>query len=478
MKKIYLLVLIIASFITSCDKDFGDINVDTKKPSKVSPGALFSFASKSLANEMTSSNVNINIFRMLAQQWTETTYTDEANYDLANRNIPQNFWNDIYLNVIKSLNETQRLIPLQDVVLEASKVVQTNQDACSEILNVYAFSVLVNTYGNIPYTDALNSDNVYPKYDDAATIYTDLFKRLDAAIAKINVGEGGFGDNDLLYGGDMSGWKTFGYSLKLKMGMMLADANPTTAKTIVEAAADNALKDNAGNVAFHYLSAPPNTNPIWVDLVQSGRKDFVAANTVVDAMIALNDPRIPLYFTKDAAGAYSGGIYADNNNYATFSKPSTKITAADFEALFIDAAEVQFLLAEAVERGMNVKGTAKEHYDAAITASIMYWGGSSTDVATYLAQPKVAYTTATGNYKQKIGTQKWLGLYNRGFDAWIEWRRFDYPILTPPSGMTQDDIPKRYTYPVQEQNLNTANFNAAASAIGGDKVSTKLFWDK
>ncbi len=476
MKKIYLLMLFVASFSMSCKKDFGDINIDKKKPSEVPPGALFSFATKSLTDDLNNTNVNVNIFRMLAQQWTETTYIDEANYDLATRDIPQNFWNNIYLNTIKSLNEVQRLIPLQGALV--GKDVLTNQDACAEILNVYAFSVLVNTFGNIPYTQALDPENVYPKYDDAATIYTDLLKRLDAAIAKIKATEAGFGDNDLLYGGDMAGWKTFGYSLKLKLGMILADSNPTTAKSVVEAAAPKALMSNADNVAFHYLTAPPNTNQVWVDLVQSGRKDFVAANTLVDAMIALHDPRIPQYFTEDAKGLYSGGIYAASNNYSTFSKPSHTVSAPDFEALFIDAAEVQFLLAEAVERGMSVGGTAASHYEAAIRASIEYWGGTKADADEYLAQPTVAYATAKGNYKQKVGTQKWLALYNRGFDAWTEWRRFDFPILTPPSGMTQNDIPKRFTYPVQEQNLNTANFNAAAAAIGSDKVSTKLFWDK
>jgi Starch-binding associating with outer membrane len=476
MKKIYVFFFLIAFATISCEKDFGDININTKKPSQVPPQALFAFATKSLTNEMTNSNVNTNIFRMLAQQWTETTYVDEANYDLASRDIPQNFWNNIYLNVIKSLNETKRLIPDQGILV--SKGIQANQDACTEILSVYAFSVLVNTFGNIPYTEALNSDNIYPKYDDAATVYTDLLKRLDAAISKIKETDGGFDANDLLYGGNMAGWKTFGNSLKLRLGMMLADVNPALAKTAVESASTHALTDNHDNVTFHYLSAPPNTNQVWVDLIQSGRGDFVAANTIVNTMTALNDPRIPHYFTKDAKGEYSGGIYAAPNNFATFSKPSSTITAPDFEALYIDAAEVHFLLAEAAERGMTIKGTAKEHYDEGIKASIEYWGGSSSDADTYLAQPSVDYATAKGDYRQKIGIQKWLALYNRGFDAWTEWRRLDYPILTPPKNKTQDDIPKRYSYPVQEQNLNTKNYNAASTAVGGDNVKTKLFWDK
>ena len=139
--------------------------------------------------------------------------------------------------------------------------------------------------------------------------------------------------------------------------------------------------------------------------------------------------------------------------------------------------EVEFFLAEAVARGYNVGGTADTHYNNAITASILWWGGSAVQAAAYLAQPSVAYATAAGNYKQKIGTQKYLALYTRGWDEWIEVRRLDYPVLVAPSSALTA-FPVRYTYPVNEQNLNTTNYNAAATAIGGDKVITKLFWDK
>ena len=89
----------------------------------------------------------------------------------------------------------------------------------------------------------------------------------------------------------------------------------------------------------------------------------------------------------------------------------------------------------------------------------------------------MAYATAAGDWKQKIGTQKWIALYNRGFEGWTEWRRFDYPVLVaPPQAVT--DIPIRLSYPVQEQTLNAASYNAAAAAIGGDDVRTRLFWDK
>lgn len=462
--------------LVSCDKDFGDLNVDKKRPAEVAPGALFANAQKALVDIMTTPNVNQNIFRMLAQQWTETTYTDEANYDLATRNIPQNFWNTIYLGVLKNLTESQRLIPDQDPIFFPADV-QTNQHACAEIMSVYAWSTLVNTFGDIPYSQALDIDNVYPVYDDAATVYADLLERLDNAVNSIKVSAGGFGSNDLLYGGDMQGWTNFGRSLQLRLAMTLADVDAAGAKLIVERVASQAITSNADNAYFYYLSAPPNTNPVWVDLVQSGRKDFVAANTLVDAMNALTDPRVPYYFTVDNAGGYTGGTYGASNNFATYSKPNDRLIAPDYESILFDAAETHFLLAEAVERNMNVGGTAAGHYEAAIRTSMEYWGVPNNQVNAYVAKADVAYATAAGDWKQKIGHQKWIALFNRGFEAWTEWRRLDYPVLVAPPD-AESDVPVRYTYPVQEQTINADNYTDAASAVGGDVVGTKLFWDK
>ena len=137
-------------FMVSCDKDFGDLNVDKKKPSNVAPGALFATSQKEFTDLMTNSNVNRNIFRLISQYWTECTYFDEAQYDLATRNIPQNFWNIMYVNVLKNVDEAQRLIPLQNPALFPAAV-QANQNACAEILNVLGYSTLVNLFGNVPY---------------------------------------------------------------------------------------------------------------------------------------------------------------------------------------------------------------------------------------------------------------------------------------------------------------------------------------
>lgn len=474
MKKIIIILLSIVALTTSCNRNITDLNIDPKNPSSAPSYALFTNAQRTLMNTLTSSNVNLNIYRLIVQYWQETTYTDESNYDLATRDINDAVWDALYRDVLRDFQEAKTLIPT-DV---ANADVQKNELAITDILEVVTWYYLVTTYGDIPYSEALDINNPFPKYDDAKTIYGDLLARLDADISALNTASGSFETADIIYNGDIAAWKLFANSFKLKMGMTIADVDNESAKTTVESAvAAGVFTSNDDNAVFRYLSTPPNTNPIWVDLVQSGRKDFVGASTIINTMGTLDDPRINAYFTIDANGGYSGGNPGESSNYATFSKPAETITAPDFPASLLDYSEVEFLLAEAIERGYNVGATAAIHYNKAVTASVVEWGGTEADASSYLSQPSVNYTTATGTYKEKIGTQKWIALYNRGWDAWIEWRRLDYPQLAP-AASALSDIPLRYPYPVNEQNVNRLNYEAASAAIGGDDVTTKLWWDK
>jgi hypothetical protein len=380
--------------------------------------------------------------------------------------------------VISDLRESKRLLNEDELLAADDRTVQLAQ---IDIVEIYAWSVLVTTFGNVPYSESFDFQNPVPVYDDASTIYNDLLTRLDGALSSLAVNGTGFQVADLLYSGDLDGWKKFGNSLKLKMGMLLADVDNTKAKSLVEAAAPNAFTSNEDNARFPYLTSPPNNNQISANLnpTFSTRQDYVIASAFIDTMNDRNDPRRPFYFTM-VDGEYIGGNYGFANAYADFSHVSDKIMAPDFEALLLDYSEVEFLLAEAIERGYTVGGTAAEHYNAAVTASILYWGGTAGDVTTYLAQSNVSYASAAGTYKEKIGVQKWIALNNRGIDAWIEWRKFDYPALLPPSGGSVPvglQMPVRLIYPINEQTLNGENRTAAASAIGGDVATTKLWWD-
>ena len=472
MKK-YILILSSLFLVFSCtDEDYKELNQDPINPTEVSALSLYNQATVSLFDQMESTNVNRNIFRMLSQYWTETTYTDEANFDLNNRSIPDTHWSILYRNVLFNLKDAKQKI-MDDAVLSDSE--KTGRVGQIEILEVYTWQILVDTFGDIPYTQALlNFENLTPEYDDAATIYSDLFTRLDAAIAKTSSGSG-FGDVN--YNGDMDAWTMLGNSLKLKMAMRIADVNPGTAQSkAVEAVNAGVFMSNEDNFTIPYQTASPNTNPLWEDLVQSGRSDFVVANTIVDYLNELNDPRRSEYFDNNLEEGYVGGPYGDNNSFTSYTHIGAKMHDPTFRGQLMDFSEVSFYLAEAAARGWAVGGSAEEHYNNGIMASMNDWGISESAAMDYLNQSSVAWNTAEGDWKQKIGMQMWIAMYNRGFEGWSTWRKFDYPPLNLPA-ISELPVPLRYTYPQDEQTLNRTNWTAASTAIGGDEQQTPIFWD-
>ena len=140
----------------------------------------------------------------------------------------------------------------------------------------------------------------------------------------------------------------------------------------------------------------------------------------------------------------------------------------------MSATEVNFYLAEAAQRWQL--GNAQTLYSAAITASFEQWGLTS-DAAAYIS----AHPYDSSNWQKSLGEQAWVALYNQPLTAWNSWRRLDFPVLSPAVyavPAAEGKVPVRMVYSSREASTNGANVAAAAAAIGGDKMSTKLFWDK
>jgi hypothetical protein len=468
MRNYLLSLLCIAFVLTSCEID-ESLNTDQKNPSEVPASGLFTNALKNMGNQMNSCSVNENVFRLYAQYWAQTTYPDESQYNQITRNIGGNMWSTMYRDVLQDLKGAKELI-----TAEGGNQAQLG---IIKFMEVYAYSVLVDTFGNVPFTEALNPENPSPKYDDAAGIYTALATQLDEAIGDLNNGTGFSESQDIAYAGNITQWRQAAISLKLRMAMRLADSNPSISRTMAESAfMAGPIVANADNFGINYLSSAPNTNPLWVSLVQSGRKDFVAANTLVDAMNPNNDPRLSSFFQM-YEGAYVGGTYGNANGASSNSDLSELIKTPDFKGDLITAAEVHFLLAEAAARGYSVGGSVEAYYNSAIEVSMEEWGISLTDTATYIELPEVAYATANGDWMQKIGSQKWVAMYNNGYEGWTTWRLFDLGLNGPVVDGVTLDIPTRFLYPVSEATLNGSQYDTAAAAIGGDFKTTTLFWD-
>ncbi|MVT06781.1 SusD/RagB family nutrient-binding outer membrane lipoprotein [Chitinophaga tropicalis] len=477
--------LLLACFVTAGCNKLENMNIDPTKPVNTEPAYLLTGAEKSAMDILYSGLQNGFIGSHFAQYWSGNTRTNDSQY-LLDENNNTALWNTMYTVVIHNLNEIIRLAQT-DPPQDSSAV---NQIAISYILKTWAFQILTDTYGNVPYSDAVKGDaNIQPKYDDARAIYTGLLDTLQQQLAVMDENRPGFGSGDVIFNGDVAAWKKLGHSLALRLAIRLADADPATAKSVIEANYTNAMTSNADNAQFQYLTTAPNKYP--QNDSERDILDFFVSATMVDYLKATEDPRLEVYVRPAADGSgYVGmpyGTAASNpsrKSSDSYSWPGTRIYAADMVGILMTYPEVEFILAEAAARGMAV-GDAATHYNAGVTSSLEYWGITNTDtVNSYLA--RVPYTA--GDWRNVIGTQKWLALYPQGFQGWFERTRLDFKkpdgtdlFIAPVDGSLDQNVtfvPFRLTYPTAEQQQNTIHYQEAASAIGGDTKGTRLFFNK
>lgn len=481
MKKIIIPILL-GTLLASCSTD--DVNMDSHAAYTTLPSSLVTNAQKELSDYVNTCSVNENNFRLTMQYWQETTYVEESNYNFTNRNVPNQIFIDNYVNVLNSLVQAKNLINAYQPVPSEEQTWPTtkkNQLAVIDIMQVYTYQGLVDTFGNIPYSQANQlGSNVAPAYDDAAGIYSNLISRLQQDIAVIDVNGGlnsasdDFSSADVFYSGDLSAWKTFGNSLLLKLGIAIADSNPTLAQQTATLAINNGVMTSSANdCKFQYLSGSPNYSPIYENVKASNRNDFVGGKTLVDYMNANNDTRIAKYFKPvGSTGSYIGQSIGLPASFSSFSAPGTFAYTPTTPGILMNYTEVAFYLTEASAR-WGIGGSPATNYANAITASFADWGISA-DAAAYIA----AHPYNATNWKQSVGQQAWVAMYNQPLVSWNFWRRLDYPVLQPAAAATINSVPMRMSYPTSEYQTNGANVSAASSAIGGDLLTTKVFWDK
>jgi hypothetical protein len=240
--------------------------------------------------------------------------------------------------------------------------------------------------------------------------------------------------------------------------------------------ADQALLAWTGNGATN------NDNPIYENTVEGQRDDQRMSKTLVDTLISLNDPRLPISAepTQHYQDSAKGPVYAGQPTglsasaaaelgYYT-SRIGQAVRQANTPSLLMTYAEYEFILAEAAQRGWSVPGTAAQHYNAGITAALEQYGIPSADIAAYLAQPQVVYNPTTG--LQQIALQKWISFFTMGLEAYTEYRRTGVPNLQPGPEAVTSTVPRRITYPEQEQSFNDVNRKAAIARQGADDLLT------
>jgi len=499
----------------SCTKDFKSLNTNPNAPAFVPTSYLLACAQKGIADFSWDRWWNASDGMVLAQYYAENTYTTESQ-EFYRANITKQYWGAFYAGSITDPGSPNVTVAgmksLQTIIDECNTSPSlyspsgaiNNQKAVAFILEAWTFQMLTDVWGDIPFSQALKDVNLtQPKYDKQSDVYNGIISMLDSATSLIDVTKTDL-QGDLMYNGSMAQWQKFANSLRLRVAIRIADRNPTLAGAQINKAINatgGIFASNTDNAIFTYISSAPNYNPLYYDRFISGRQDFCASNTIINVMNNLTDGRIGAYF--DPVGGsgttYTGRPFGQNPGdagtiqIAQVSQPSgaanpsaTGVAAyptlsATAPTVFLDYAETQFILAEAVERGF-VGGSAQSYYDAGIDASFTWWTGSAAP-SSYHTQAGVNYATLKSGgqtYKQIIGAQKWLALYMQGMQGWIEWRRLDFGILVQPVDgyiPPATSLPVRMLYPFDESSLDGTGYQQAISDQGPDLQSTKVWWD-
>jgi len=455
---------------TACG-NLTEINTNPNGPVDVPPPSILPSGIQRVVDVVDGVNsLNIRGGGLWVQYYSEIQYRDEDKYIV--RPGTSGGW-ELYAS---SSNASGALEDFQRMIDKGVAVNTPNWAAAGRIMKSYAFGAMTDAMGDIPYSEALKgSANLTPKYDTQRDIYTALFVDLTTASQQIDPAGIGFPTGDLLYNGDMTKWRKFANSLRLRLAMHLTNRDAATAAAQAQAAVTaGVFQSNADNATLLYLSVAPNQNPIYTDAHVNNRDDYGLSKTYVDSLKSWNDPRLPVFaqVNKDtilANRTYQGlpnGLN-DGEGPALFyisrigsnwrETPNAPLSLMTYsEGLFLEA--------EAAERGW-IAGSAATLYTNAIRASMEQYGIATAAIDAYVAQPRVVYAGGAAGLTQ-IAYQKWVSLYMQGIEAWTEVRRTGVPVLVPGPRAVLTSIPERLPYEDQELVLNKASVDAAVSAQG------------
>lgn len=497
------LSLICWLFAVSCDDSFDEINTNSVDPTQIDQVFILNSA---IIGASYSNGPLIYEMGIVQQIITPNSgVLTGANYNQDNRNATENMWNDYFVSVIR---DTRDLI--NQVEGEPQRVNLVNM---ARIIQAFAFMVLTDTYGDIPYNEGgkgFTEQVVFPTYDAQENIYPALIQELTQATSALNPGaptESG----EVLYGGDISKWRKLGYSLLLRAGMRLSKIDPGLAQQTIQAAFQGGvMESNDDNFVIRHDNNYNNAHGSTLNGTEAN--NFFLAAPFVTFLRESNDPRLSA-IAVTYVGALSGPEQSqdrassdpsiqvgmpmghDNNSivgvadglglssfYEFAQVDRTRIAKVNGPMFLLTYAQTQLLLAEAAFRGW-VSGSAAAFFEEGVRAH-MEQMALHDERSTIPEAEIIDYLAANpfdeANALEQINTQYWVASFFNGPEAFANFRRSGFPDLAPNPFPAQDitsNFIRRLTYPSQEIAVNVDNINAAISRQGPDVLDTRIWWD-
>ena len=503
--KSIIIIAFIAFVGSGCNQSFLDINTNPNALPTASPNFVFTNAQNTSATNMVGPN---EIGSYWAGQWSQSNgyilSTTIFAYNFTNADF--NYWDGYYDN----LNDYQFVIDNADTYS------QKFLKGPAKIMKALLMQQLVDMYGNVPYTDALQGSKVLaPKFDDQKAIYETLITLLDDGIkdVKANPFASAFSGSDIIFKGNTTKWAKFANSLKMRI--LIRQSKVSGRDSYIKTEINKIVSEGSGFItgedvgvggSSFYLATAGKLNPIYnnwgydangakralnnyprltqylVNSLKTGR-DTLRLKRIGYANGGESSATPGVSSSKELAANYTGVPFGQSSGFlpaACSSLGPSLLVKGDYARpyLLITAAEVQLLLAEAKQRFSDVTlpGTAQSYFEEGITQSFRVLGTNVTGAAAFKGSKINNYDWVASTDKlTAIAIQKWIALANfNGLEAWTEYRRTNLPATPQTVQVVDAKRPVRFFYPNTESGSNSANVTAQGTI---DAFATRLFWD-
>jgi hypothetical protein len=507
-----------AALGTACDKkELENININPNAVSDIDMSYLVSTATLRIAGEYENTRANMLYAATMIQHTASTAgYFSGDKY----------FYNAGYSGAYMERHFTDVIRLFSEVISKTkSKPELANVNATATILRAFDLHRLTDLHGDIPYDQAgyglEGQENWFPTYQPQKEVYAAIVRDVKAARDKFSASAKSMGNQDFLYGGDITKWKKFANSLLMRVAMRMSKADATTARAVfTEAYNSGGFTSNADNAHIRFSEGPQGINRnglndgYWNTYKYS--RDCKVSKTFVDWMLANNDPRLMIvtggtgdpsnsgtwntaataakgmpngYTAANITGALSAADAAAYNASPTgrwiFSMLNLKYMDWSDPYILQTYAEVELMAAEAAGLGW-IGSNAVDHFRKGVEAAIKNWTAfdatfarTQAEIDAYIAGRNFTAASAE-NRKRLIGEEYWAATFLNDIESWSNWRRTNYPTLVPtndPNRWEVNQIPRRLKYWENEISSNPDNFKAAVTRMGGDNFMTKVWWD-
>lgn len=488
-KNIRNVSLAIASFfmLSSCS-DYLDVNTDPNNPTNIQPELLLASSQNSGATRL---NVRMNqLGNLMVYNWSNNieefiAFQDEMQY-IVNSTFYSDAWDSLYLT-ISNFNQIDK----------TTAAGYENYRGISKIMKAFYFQYLVDLYGDIPYTEALQRDaDLTPAYDDAEFVYDDLIVQLDAAIDLIKNAPATAknpGSNDIMLQGNMQEWVKLANTIKMRI--LIRQSGLASKQAYIAQKFQDIANEGSGFITEDvtsnpgYLASTGKMNPFFETFGTTLTGSATQSNRIVKGteytvnyLETTNDDRLGRIYRPIAGGGFAGLNQGAPDLQGTTVVPYSGLGSGIIKEFTQDAnimlaAESFFLQAEAVARGY-LSGNAQSLYESGITESYVTLGLTEAQASAYYSQPinLVGFTASAGNEIEAIVTQKWIALNSiNGIESWIEYTRTGFPAGIPLSLIaSRPQRPVRLLYPNSEYVANSGN---VPNQTTDDAFTSTIFWD-